>query len=452
MAKRMPWDDIVTGGVRVIGPCVEDDVVANPRDWERVSSRSWLAGYTTRGVPVHVMRLTDGSYAVQVGFSSAHSYSGTSYGAASMVDARRIAQAHVTRRALDNPGEILDSYHARRGDRITFEFSAGHRTVRGTGTVVMASGSGDGWVLNMGGAHGTPQVIRHEHVVRVTRPKSRASGGGLLDSRPNPAIKVGDIVMASAQHLRSAGIYSGPEAFTKWRVTSLSGNSSFSIANLVSLGGPDSYAAGTKRKYNCANLVLADRRHLEPNPRGHSCPYCGGDPGIDCRRCDTKPPRTERNPPLILVHALNPPVPVEVERAWKRFHQRDECDAKTVDIGKIPGTPDFTFALGRCVNIEIDGRKCPFQKGKPWLVYDPSDQALWIVTAEPMNLGGGVAGSNVTAVTYDPVDESGKDPNALFRHEFDVPYPTLSPVGNPRRCRAILLDGGVYRVTDWVRN
>lgn len=383
--------------------------------------------------------------------------------------------------AQRNPGEILDSYHARRGDRITFElrddrYAGGVR--RGTGTVVMASGSGDGWVLNMGGAHGTPQVIRHEHVVRVTRPKSRAGGGGLLGNpsddneweyvdsagnvvttfpdstwrethkpgcgspgcggcapnlpvppgivigkpiRPNPAPKRGDVVMASAAWLRSAGMYTGPEAFTKWRVKSVGDLGGLRVVTVESLGGADSYPKGTVRKFNDKCLVLADKRHLEPNP------------------------------PLILVHAMNPPIPADIERSWCNFHQRDRYTGKTRDIGKIPGTPDFTFALGRCEALEIGGKKCTFSK-RPWVVCSPDDQSIWIVAEEPMNIGSGMAGRKVSALTYDPVSASGKDKNAVFRHEFDSPHPTLDPIGRPAWCRAILLQGGRYKVTDWIHN
>lgn len=37
-----------------------------------------------------------------------------------------------------------------------------------TGTVVMRSGDGDGWVLNMGGAHGTPGLVYKNNFVKVS--------------------------------------------------------------------------------------------------------------------------------------------------------------------------------------------------------------------------------------------------------------------------------------------
>lgn len=180
MAKRMPWDDIVTGGLRVIGPCVEDDVLANPRGDTR-RYYQFAPGFS--GAPLskhvgHTGHFTDG----ERGSLPAVAKERFTCSCGQTFSAPR-RSFRPWSSPQDNPGEILDSYHARRGDRITFEFRAGHRTVRGTGTVVMASGSGDGWVLNMGGAHGTPQVIRHEHVVRVTRPKRRPPASGLLDSR-----------------------------------------------------------------------------------------------------------------------------------------------------------------------------------------------------------------------------------------------------------------------------
>lgn len=61
----------------------------------------------------------------------------------------------------------------RHGDRVTFldRFGKQH-----TGRVVMRSSSG-GWVLNMGGAHGTPAVVHEDQIVKVrqsnpsTRPR-----------------------------------------------------------------------------------------------------------------------------------------------------------------------------------------------------------------------------------------------------------------------------------------
>lgn len=156
------------------------------------------------------------------------------------------------------------------------------------------------------------------------------------------------------------------------------------------------------------------------------------------------------NPNLILVHALNPPIPANVERAWCKFHQKSEYSGTTRDIGKIAGAPDFTFALGRCKDLDFGDGPREFRP-RPWLVCSPDDHSLWIVSEEPMHLGNGVAGKKVVAVTYDPPRASGKEP-AYYRHKFDNPHPELAPVGSPNNCRAILLQGGVYKVTDWIRN
>lgn len=184
------------------------------------------------------------------------------------------------------------------------------------------------------------------------------------------------------------------------------------------------------------------------------CGYCG-EPfhGMTCSRPRKNPGGgiVRSNPPLILVHAMNPPPPAELEAAWCRFHQRDEFAGKVVDIGDIPQAPKFTFALGRCQDIDLGDGPQKFSP-RPWLVCSPDDDSLWIVSdGDPMRLGSGVAGRALRAVTYDPMRSSGKDP-AYYRHKFDQPGPVLTPVGNPNECRAILLKGGNYRVAgeEWI--
>lgn len=155
------------------------------------------------------------------------------------------------------------------------------------------------------------------------------------------------------------------------------------------------------------------------------------------------------NPSLILV--TGNPGPGAVEKAWCHFHQRDVYDGRTENFGVIRGMPPFVFALGRCVSVEIDGNERKFGSPKPWLVCSPDDESLWIVSKQVMNLGSDAAGRRLTAVTYDPTRESGKEP-AFYRHEFSKPNPTMTPIGNAHRCRAVILDGGVYSVKDWIHD
>lgn len=54
------------------------------------------------------------------------------------------------------------------GDRVTVVNRYGQRR---TGRAVMRGPAG--WVLNMGGAHGTPQVATEESIVRVTKTKRK---------------------------------------------------------------------------------------------------------------------------------------------------------------------------------------------------------------------------------------------------------------------------------------
>lgn len=167
--------------------------------------------------------------------------------------------------------------------------------------------------------------------------------------------------------------------------------------------------------------------------------------GSRCVECEDR--RIVRpNPHLILV--TGNPAPGAVEKAWCKFHQRDSYDGRTVAFGTIKGMPSFVFALGKCKSVELDGVERTF-KPQPWLVCAPDDDSLWIVTKDVMNLGSDAAGRKLTAITYDPTRESGKEP-AYYRHEFDTPRPVMTPVGNPHKCRAVLLDGGAYTVSDWV--
>lgn len=64
------------------------------------------------------------------------------------------------------PGSILD--HIRVGDRVTIVNRFGQQH---TGRAVMRGPHG--WVLNMGGRHGTPAVANNGNIVKVTR-----RGGG----------------------------------------------------------------------------------------------------------------------------------------------------------------------------------------------------------------------------------------------------------------------------------
>lgn len=163
----------------------------------------------------------------------------------------------------------------------------------------------------------------------------------------------------------------------------------------------------------------------------------------------SNPRRVRPNPALILV--TGNPGPGTVERAWCKFHQRDVYDGRTESFGTIRGMPPFVFALGRCVSVEIDGVERKFGSPQPWLVCSPDDESLWICTKDVMNLGSDAAGRALSAITYDPTRESGKEP-AYYRHEFGSPRPTLTPVGNPHRCRAVILDGGAYKVRDWIHD
>lgn len=160
------------------------------------------------------------------------------------------------------------------------------------------------------------------------------------------------------------------------------------------------------------------------------------------------------NPHLMLITAGNPSGAAisRVKDRWCRFHQRDEFDGRTTHLSSaIAGVPETVFALGKCVGIDLGMGEQDWRGSVPMLCYDIDDEALWILSPRAaLNLGT-VKSSPVEAIIYDPIEESGKEA-ASYRHDFDRPFPTLAPVGDPRRCRAALLDGGRYRVTDWIHD
>jgi hypothetical protein len=188
-------------------------------------------------------------------------------------------------------------------------------------------------------------------------------------------------------------------------------------------------------------FIVVDDHGSREKPRGHYVrESLMNDLSRDRRRPDYP------NPPLILVHALNPPVPADVEAAWCKFHQKDRYTGTTRDIGKIAGAPDFTFALGRCEALEIDGKKCTFSK-RPWssALQRPVDLDR---SPEPMNIGSGMADRR-SALTYVRLERQDR---TRCSGTVRQPAPSLDPIGRPAWCKAILLQGGRYKVTDWIHD
>lgn len=98
-------------------------------------------------------------------------------------------RAHFMRRA--NPSVAYEDLGP--GDRVTILVPAGRNRdgsqdyAERTGRVVMRGPAG--WVLNLGGRHGTPGIASPENFVRATRgkPSQRHHGFGTLGRRGNPA-------------------------------------------------------------------------------------------------------------------------------------------------------------------------------------------------------------------------------------------------------------------------
>lgn len=62
------------------------------------------------------------------------------------------------------------------GDKVTIIDRFG---VKHTGKAVMRSSFPDSWVLNMGGAHGTPALASSKNIVKVVKAKPSKRTGGL---------------------------------------------------------------------------------------------------------------------------------------------------------------------------------------------------------------------------------------------------------------------------------
>jgi len=142
------------------------------------------------------------------------------------------------------------------------------------------------------------------------------------------------------------------------------------------------------------------------------------------------------------------PDTTNAEAAWSRFHQQGEFRGHRMNLGSIPGAPKVAFALGRLVAISIEGEEQPVSGSAAFVVGDPDTMSLWIASKSGIDASK-VSGMRVNALVYDPPGSSGKDP-AHYKHDFKSPLPTLSPVGDSRRCNAVLLDGGRYVVDDWI--
>lgn len=159
---------------------------------------------------------------------------------------------------------------------------------------------------------------------------------------------------------------------------------------------------------------------------------------------------TRDNPGLILWSGNPPPeVPRAVEAAWCTFHGRDEFSGSIRDVGRIPGAPEYAFALGRLHALDVGHGDQSLRQGGVWVVAD-TRKKLWIVSERtPMDFRD-LAGVEVVALTYTPMRSSGKDP-AHYQHHFENRLPVLAPVGPAARCRAVKLERGSYDVDDWIR-
>ncbi|MBZ5532610.1 MAG: hypothetical protein LAO20_14350 [Acidobacteriia bacterium] len=96
--------------------------------------------------------------------------SGRTHGAAEHIGVEFDLRRNPGKRLRQNPG-LVDAI--RPGDRVTIVTPHGQQR---TGRAVMPSSSG-GWVLNMGGAHGTPGIASDSNIVRVSKKKGNPRPG-----------------------------------------------------------------------------------------------------------------------------------------------------------------------------------------------------------------------------------------------------------------------------------
>ncbi len=160
---------------------------------------------------------------------------------------------------------------------------------------------------------------------------------------------------------------------------------------------------------------------------------------------------TRANPELLVVTGLtNPPGSRRLVEAWKRFHQRDTFDGDVLRLPDVRGVPAQVFAIGRCAGIHVGEQESELGRGdrRPGIVAGEKRVRLWLVSIEPLDLHE-LADQVVHSVTYDPVDQSGKD-RVLWKHEFESPKPQFEPLGSVRASRGAALTGGRYRIDDWL--
>lgn len=269
-----------------------------------------------------------------------------------------------------------------------------------------------------------------------------------IDAEPHPLPH-----FSTAAQERAAKAHAIRDGFEEWMIGRLrreegrgrSGNPSEEFGLQFAPG----YASGGLAKHTGHACRLVDRfREYLSGGQWWTRVKCSCGDTFECPREMLRHYPTRRNPSLMLVTG-NPPRS-DVERAWAKFHQRkDARGADLLDLGEIRGAPAVTFGIGHLDSVDLGQGDQRFSgRKRPWLACDPDDHALWIVSQEPIDLGH-FSGQEITAVTYDPPRASGKEPS-LYVHHFSRPLPRLAPVGSPHKTRSIRLDGGRYRVGDWL--
>lgn len=152
----------------------------DPADFTRIRPKKFegIAGVYIVGGP---LKGGDGAFVPQaLRFSKAEWPSLTA--AVGWFEASRFASR------LENPG-IVDAI--RPGDRVTIVNRFGQKK---TGRAVMRSSHG-GWVLNMGGPHGTPGLADESNIVKVS---TRRENPPLRQNQPGGKFKAGDRVALHA--------------------------------------------------------------------------------------------------------------------------------------------------------------------------------------------------------------------------------------------------------------
>jgi hypothetical protein len=369
--------------------------------------------------------------------------------------------AAAGRRAARQPagttgwGDLYDSI--RHGSRVTFVDRQGKRR---TGRAVML-GPG-GWVLNMGGAHGTPQVVHPDSVLRVSNPfdvpsfswhETAEALGGAFDTRATKVWEKGFAAGHSGAPSEPSGPYEGQYllGYRAGQVARKSGNRRrnregesrvFDISKREGIESAEKYKETLENKYEKVTVtpVGLSRVRIEGSNKGGRNQSPETDQAVQLYQAfhgdDPERVTTEQRSaamredytalgPLLGVGIYTPGLPIPKPENWNRYSnitfRNDEVmlasNAEGTQLYAIGGNQDLDQCLGQFKNLDT--------------------------SKDLMELG------EVAFVVYLDRKPPAFDPTE-YMHEFSSPLPVL---GYDKLKREIFFVGGKYSVKGlWLEN